>query len=221
MATIVCYLEDGTVVTHPLDKEITTIGRSPDSLISLDCPSVSSHHAMIKLRPDGIYVQDLGSSNGTKVNGAPVEEAVLKEGDQVIFGGIQCLFYEGDAPDVPEPISSSPSTPSSVRPPDLEPEPVASNPLVAPKPKVPLNKARTPAGKSRTPAGTQRPHPAKSYAEEEGGCFTGFMVTALFLAAFLTGLAVRHHQETDQNLFSDVIEKFTGALPEVRIETQR
>lgn len=215
MATIVCYMEDGTVVAHPLDKEITTVGRSPDSLIPLDCPSVSSQHAMIKLRSDGVFVQDLGSSNGTKVNGAGVEEATLQDGDRVTFGGIPAIFYAGDAPEVPEPIAAAAPAPlSKIPPPNIEPTALPSTPQVAPKPKAALKR-------TRTPAGSHLPHAAKSYAESEGGCFTGVMVTGLFLAAFFTGLAVRHHQETDQNLFSDVIEKLTGALPEVRIETQR
>lgn len=221
MATIVCYLEDGTVVSHPLDKEIVTIGRSPDSLIPLACASVSSHHAMIKQRPDGYFVQDLDSSNGTKVNGAPVEEAQLREGDRVAFGGIQAVFYEGEAPEVPDPglvaasAATLPAAPAAPVAPNFnlasdEPPP---NPILAPKPKVPL--------KSRTPLKKPMPHATASVEEREAGCMTAFIVTILFVIAFVTGLALRHHEETKQNFFSDVIEKVTGKMPKVQIETTR
>jgi pSer/pThr/pTyr-binding forkhead associated (FHA) protein len=213
MATLACYLEDGSVVNHPLDKEIVTIGRSPDSLIQLQCESVSSHHGMIKQGADGFLVQDLGSSNGTKVNGAPIEEAQLNDGDRVSFGGVQTVFYAGEAPAEPDPVIAAGSAATIPVPaPNLAvADTPAPNPVVAPKPKVPL-KSRTPLKKKPLP------HQKSSYEESEGGCMTAFMVTVLLILAFITGLALRHHNETDQNFFSDVIEKLTGEMPKIEIE---
>ena len=174
---------------------------------------------MIKRRPDGFFVQDLDSSNGTKVNGATVEEAQLNEGDRVTFGAIQSVFYEGDAPAVPDPdllAASAATIPVTPQAPNLEiaddaPEP---NPIIAPKPKVPL--------KSRKPLNKPLPHAAHaSFEDSEAGCMTAFVVTILFVIAFVTGLALRHHEETNQNFFSDVLEKVTGKIPKVQIEKTR
>lgn len=100
MATLVFTLEDGESMIHSLEPGTTTLGRHPDSIIVLDCPSVSGHHAIIELQDDGCLVIDQQSSNGTRVNGATVEEARLKEGDRVAFGDIQAVFYAGEAPPV-------------------------------------------------------------------------------------------------------------------------
>ena len=91
MATLVFYLDEDTSMTHVLESGTTTLGRHPDSVIVLDCPSVSGHHALIELQDDGCYVSDQQSSNGTRVNGAIIEEAKLAEGDRVAFGfSIRC-----------------------------------------------------------------------------------------------------------------------------------
>ena len=78
MARIVFTLEDGTEIETELDSDLVTIGRHPESMVVLPSSSVSSHHATIKRRGDDYYVQDLGTTNGTKLNGAEVEEDVSR-----------------------------------------------------------------------------------------------------------------------------------------------
>jgi len=63
------------------------IGRAIDSSIVLEDPEVSRSHARIKRNPTGAYIlEDLGSRNGTLVNGLPVEKQVLIFGDKIQIG---------------------------------------------------------------------------------------------------------------------------------------
>jgi hypothetical protein len=66
--------------------EPAQIGRDPANTIVLDDPTVSRRHARVELTDEGIVLTDLGSSNGTFVNGARIERAVLKPGDEIVLG---------------------------------------------------------------------------------------------------------------------------------------
>jgi hypothetical protein len=69
------------------------IGRSPSAAIRLSEPMVSRVHARIDLRGGGVYVEDLGSRNGTLLNGTPLaREALLSPGDRVRIGSTDILF---------------------------------------------------------------------------------------------------------------------------------
>ena len=98
MARIIFTLEDGTEIESELDTDLITVGRHPDSNVVLPSPSVSSHHATIKRRGDSYFVQDLGTTNGTRLNGVEVEEAKLEEGDRLSFGDIPAVLQLKDAP---------------------------------------------------------------------------------------------------------------------------
>jgi hypothetical protein len=62
------------------------IGRSSDLELVLIEDMVSRRHALLTLAPEGITIADLGSTNGTFVNGEKVRRAHLKEGDRVLIG---------------------------------------------------------------------------------------------------------------------------------------
>lgn len=68
---------------------VTTVGRASDNFLSFSGDSnISRYHAEIESRGEDFYIIDLGSSNGTTVNGARVsEERLLKNGDKIVFGG--------------------------------------------------------------------------------------------------------------------------------------
>ena len=75
-----------------LDRETTTIGRHPDSHIFLDDVTVSRRHAEVKRQGEDLEVSDLGSLNGTYVNGDRVETRLLGSGDEVQVGRFKLLF---------------------------------------------------------------------------------------------------------------------------------
>ncbi|GAA3765906.1 FHA domain-containing protein [Salinactinospora qingdaonensis] len=81
--------ESGDV--HPLDDNVTTVGRGQGVDIRLTDPSVSQLHAEFVRRGPYVYVVDLGlSRNGTRVNGRPIARRVLEEGDVISFGAARC-----------------------------------------------------------------------------------------------------------------------------------
>ena len=65
------------------------IGREKSCDITIPSDEISRSHARIIARPDSILIEDLGSANGTYVNGHPIEKAVLKLGDDIRFDKIR------------------------------------------------------------------------------------------------------------------------------------
>jgi pSer/pThr/pTyr-binding forkhead associated (FHA) protein len=74
--------------------ERMTIGRSPDAEVFLDDVTVSRNHALLVRRRDGLYVDDLGSLNGTYVNRRRIESHHLQHGDELQVGKYKLTFIE-------------------------------------------------------------------------------------------------------------------------------
>ena len=85
-------LPDGN--RFPLEGRVLTIGRQSSCDIAISDPNVSRQHAEIRPFGDGYILVDLGSTNGTKVNGGRVAEHHLVDGDQLGFGGTTLVFEE-------------------------------------------------------------------------------------------------------------------------------
>ena len=79
--------------TFLLEKDVATCGRDPSSDVFLDDVTVSRKHAEFHRREDGFFVKDVGSLNGTYVNGDPVEETKLASGDEVQVGRFKLEFF--------------------------------------------------------------------------------------------------------------------------------
>jgi hypothetical protein len=73
-------------IRYPLFKNDLTVGRGVDCDITVDSEHVSRRHAHIVSRDAGLFIEDLGSTNGTFVNGKLIEKSPLKPGDIVAFG---------------------------------------------------------------------------------------------------------------------------------------
>ena len=85
-------LADGTRTTLPTTGSIT-LGRAAECEVRLTDTSVSRRHAEVRANGDGTWtVVDLGSTNGTKVNGATVSERKLKDGDTISTGDTHLRF---------------------------------------------------------------------------------------------------------------------------------
>ena len=77
-----------------VDRDALLIGRVKAD-VEIDSPDVSRRHAVIE-RKDGVYVvRDLGSTNGTYVNGQRIDEAPLSNGDRVVVGQTVMVFHSG------------------------------------------------------------------------------------------------------------------------------
>ena len=70
----------------PVDRDWVVIGRGRGADIVIEEPTMSRAHAAIGFDGERFFVQDLGSTNGTRVNGGSAEKAGLKHGDEVQLG---------------------------------------------------------------------------------------------------------------------------------------
>jgi FHA domain len=77
-----------------IEGERLTIGRSPDAEVFLDDVTVSRNHALLVRRRDGLYVDDLGSLNGTYVNRHRIESHRLADGDELQVGKYKLTYLE-------------------------------------------------------------------------------------------------------------------------------
>jgi pSer/pThr/pTyr-binding forkhead associated (FHA) protein len=84
-------------VGYDLVEQVITIGRAPDNTIHIDDTSVSGRHAELRRADKTYQLRDLGSTNGTRVNGTGTSEITLHPGDRVRFGAVDARF-EGDMP---------------------------------------------------------------------------------------------------------------------------
>ncbi len=93
---------DGQSFQRKLDRDILTIGRSSKNDVSLAADlSLSRFHAEIRREGDRFVVRDVGSRNGTNLNGTPVlQPAPVRPGDRITLGETTILFGEGIAPAV-------------------------------------------------------------------------------------------------------------------------
>lgn len=69
-----------------LSQGILTVGRAEYNDLVVDSPTISHHHAKIITFNRTAYIEDMGSKNGTKVNGIKKQHQRLREGDQVTVG---------------------------------------------------------------------------------------------------------------------------------------
>ncbi len=79
----------------PLPEGSLTLGRADSADVCLPSPIISKAHARLTRRGDVVTIEDLGSTNGTYVDGQPVERQVLGAGDRVILGPFQLETAEG------------------------------------------------------------------------------------------------------------------------------
>ncbi len=75
-----------------IGNDVITIGRLQDSTICIDDPSISRNQAEVLLRETGYLLSDLGSTNGTLVNGRRISQHVLTDHDQIEFGSYRIRF---------------------------------------------------------------------------------------------------------------------------------
>lgn len=121
---MVVYLLKG--VTMPLEfglrTGLNTLGRNPTNDFCIHEASVSSFHAEITVQDDGavVLVRDLQSTNGTFVDGQPVEEAQLLHGQALQVGSIELRLearqIEIHVPQLPEPAAAHPAGVAAVLP---------------------------------------------------------------------------------------------------------
>lgn len=93
MSKLILTLDGAVIREYPIEKDSLSIGRKHGNDIQLNDLTVSGRHALIISMGEHIYVDDLGSTNGTLMNGARVTKTLIKHGDVIQVGNYQFTFY--------------------------------------------------------------------------------------------------------------------------------
>lgn len=122
---------DGVVIKEvQLTKERTTLGRRPYNDIVIDNLAVSGEHAVVHMDEHEVEVEDLGSTNGTYVNGKAVKRLTLRNGDTIEVGKYKIRFLgDADAENYEKTMVFKPGMvppPIAPRPAPAAPAPMAS-----------------------------------------------------------------------------------------------
>ena len=151
----------GTV--YPLEAPEIIIGREPNNLISINDAEVSRKHAKLILQNSLFVIQDLGSTNGTFINGQRITSpVVLKPGDTITLGENVVLLFEA-AFDPNATMISASQVPKAVTPvqqlvspmvPAVTPSPVITN---SPRAVFPTPASAEPISKPPPPPGKNSP----------------------------------------------------------------
>jgi pSer/pThr/pTyr-binding forkhead associated (FHA) protein len=129
-----------------LSKEVTLMGRDVTNDISLGDPEVSRQHARLTRTPGGYVLEDLGSTNGSFVNGERlVAPRVLTSGDLLGMGENVTLSFEGASPETAQTVMGEAVQHGAA------PTPEAMQEAIARPTPVPVAEAEPSDGKGRTP----------------------------------------------------------------------
>jgi pSer/pThr/pTyr-binding forkhead associated (FHA) protein len=179
-----------------LDRQLVTIGRGSVNDIAIDCGSVSVKHAEMVRIEGGYELRDLGSTNGTKLDGDRREVIQLRHGLSVKLGDVSFDFQLSEE----------------------EREALARE---KPYEESPVEREERPDGAEAAPA--RRAAPRKPVVVSEsggGGWFLMFLLFLLFAGiAFFAGLSIRYYKDTGGSLF-DAIQTRSKTL-KTRIESAK
>lgn len=92
-ALLISHRGPGAGSRFLLDQDLNVAGRHPDADIFLDDVTVSRKHVKIMRRDGEFFLEDLGSMNGTYVDGARVDSAELSTGSELMIGKFHLTFY--------------------------------------------------------------------------------------------------------------------------------
>lgn len=165
--------------SFPIADGGLTIGRRPSNDVALDDGSVSGAHAKLTIEDGDLWVEDLGSTNGTRVGGRKVERMSLLAGDELSFGSMRArvVEVEGAPADVPAAASTSSFLEDvdeiSLEEPDDVPAAASSMPArsaqtpAAAMPSAVVPSAAKPAPSAPAASAARAPRPARTAAPIE------------------------------------------------------
>lgn len=160
MASLTWQRTNGPAQVFDMQGAEVSIGRDPSSLIRLDAVSVSKRHAVVRVAGDGYTLVDVGSSNGTTVNGRRVTTSALRDGDRLEIGTETLVFRASGASAADAPRARRPGRPVMIG--------AGAIVMVALAIGVAIVLRGTPAGPSGAPGGGSVP-PAPPASERPAG----------------------------------------------------
>src|SRR4051812_34934776 len=96
--TLIMYRDDGSHRPFTVTKDETIVGRREDCDLRIAVSDVSRKHSKLTLEGDALRIEDLGSSNGTFVNGKKVAASAIKAGDVVQIGPVTFVVQVDNDP---------------------------------------------------------------------------------------------------------------------------
>ena len=99
VAKLITTSSSGEQKEYPLTAETVTIGRKPGNDIPIDNLSISGKHAQVITILGDSFLEDLGSTNGTYVNGKLVKKHALEDGDTITLGKYKITYESGSSGD--------------------------------------------------------------------------------------------------------------------------
>ena len=102
--TLIIHGDDGPL-SFDVGPDAVVVGRATDNAVCVNHASISRRHCEVRFSPEGVELRDLGSSNGTFVNGERIDRRVLKMNDDIKFGHLKAKLSPdggGAAADVDE-----------------------------------------------------------------------------------------------------------------------
>lgn len=159
MAKLILSMETTMLKEIPLNKERTTIGRKPHNDIQIDNLAISGEHAVVITILNDSFLEDLGSTNGTFVNGQSVKKHFLKNGDTIELGKYRLKYVS----ELPQQTGSADFEKTMILRPgaamSAPPAPAPASAAQAAPPAAPAPAAAPPAEHTATSPG-MAPHPA-------------------------------------------------------------
>ena len=157
MAKLILSMETPMLKEIPLSKERTTIGRKPHNDIQIDNLAISGEHAVVITILNDSFLEDLGSTNGTFVNGQSVKKHFLVNGDTIELGKYRLKFVS----EVPQQTSGADFEKTMILRPGAAQKPASLPPAPAPAAPAPAAPAAAspavPAHMSTSPGMTPPP----------------------------------------------------------------
>ena len=96
MSKLIQTLDGAVIREHLIDKDSISIGRKHENDIQLNDLTVSGRHSLVTTMGEHVYVDDLGSTNGTLLNGARIAKSIIKHGDVVQIGNFQFTYFSDE-----------------------------------------------------------------------------------------------------------------------------
>ena len=179
---------------YPLDAQEITIGRDAVNIIAINDAEVSRRHARMELRGSAYVIQDLGSTNGTFINGTRLSAMqVLNAGDTVAFGEGIVLMYELVADMNATILSSKAAPPATAQRPAPAPMPTprpASMPTPKPAPiSTPISRP-APVYSGQVPAGPVPLPPEAAPAKKKFPVWIIILILVLVIVCGCVGFFV-------------------------------
>ena len=99
MPKLILTLEGAVIREYSIDKDSISIGRKHGNDIQLNDLTISGRHTLVTKVSDNIFIDDLGSTNGTLLNGARIAKSKLHHSDVIQIGNYQFTFFSHEEED--------------------------------------------------------------------------------------------------------------------------